>query len=96
MDAYFGYNQISIYEPDEEHNSFSTERGLYCYKAMPFGLKNTGVTYQRLMNGMLEDLIGKSIEAYMDTMLVKSKMIGGHIEHLNQMFNILRKVSDEA
>ena len=58
---------------------------------MSFGLKNTGTTYQRLVNGMFKDLIGKSMEVYVDDMLVKSKTAGDHIKHLNQMFNILRK-----
>ena len=43
------------------------------------------------MNGICKDLIGKSMEVYMDNMLVKSKIAGDHIKHLNQMFNILRK-----
>ena len=89
MDTYSGYNQISIYEPNEEHTSFIIDRVLYSYKAMPFSLKNAGVTYQRLMNMMFKDLIGKSMEVYVDDMLVKSKIAGDHIEHLNQMFNIL-------
>ena len=58
---------------------------------MPFGLKNIGATYQRLVNGMFKDMIRKSMEIYVDDMLVKSKMAGDHIEYLNQMFNILRK-----
>ena len=91
MDMYFGYNQILMYEPDEEHTIFITDQGLDCYKAMPFGLKNAGATYQRLVNGVLKDLIGKSMEVYVDDMLVKSKMARDHIEHLNQMFSILRK-----
>ena len=91
MDAYSRHNQILMYEPNEEHTSFITDRGLYCYKAMPFGLKNAGATCHRLVNGMFKDLIGKSIEVYMDDMLVKSKTVGDHIEHLNQMFNILQK-----
>ena len=49
MDAYSGYNQIPMCEHDEEHTSFITDRGLYYYKAISFGLKNTGVTYQRLI-----------------------------------------------
>ena len=62
-----------MYELDKEHTSFIIDRGHYCYKAMPFGLKNTGVTYQRLVNGRFKDLIGKSIEVYVDNILVKSK-----------------------
>ena len=56
---------------------------------MLFGLKNTRAAYQRLVNGMFKDLIGKSMEVYVDDMLVKSKIVGDHIEHLSQMFNIL-------
>lgn len=45
MDAYFGYKQIPMHPADEEHISFITDKGIYCYKVMPFGLKNAGVTY---------------------------------------------------
>ena len=72
-----------MYKPDEEYTSFITDQGLYCCKAMPFGLKNAGAIYQRLVNGMFKDLIGKSIDVYVDDMLVKSKMAGDHIEYLN-------------
>ena len=91
MEAYSGYNQISMYEPDEEHTSFITDHGLYCYKAMPFCLKNAGATYKRLVNMIFKDLIGKMMKVYMDDMLVKSKMAEDHVEHLGQMFKILRK-----
>ena len=47
-----------------------------------FGLKNAGATYQTLVNMMFKDLIGKSIEVYVDNVLVKSKMVGDHAEHL--------------
>jgi hypothetical protein len=52
MDAFSGYNQIHMHELDEEKMSFITDRGLYCYRMMPFGLKNAGATYQRLVNKM--------------------------------------------
>ena len=91
MDAHLGYNQILMYEPDEKHTSFIIDHGLYCYKAMPFGLKNAGATYKRLVNMIFKDLIGKMMEVYMDDMLVKSKMAEDHVEHLGQMFKILRK-----
>ena len=45
MDAYSGYNQISMYEPNQQKTAFTTDRGLYCYKFMPFGLKNACATY---------------------------------------------------
>ena len=52
MDAFSGYNQIKLEEADQEKTSFITSQGLFCYKVMPFGLKNAGATYQRLMNKM--------------------------------------------
>ena len=72
MDAYSGYNQIPMYHRDEEHTAFITDRGLYCYKIMPFGLKNAGATYQRLVNKIFAELLGVSMEVYIDDMLVKS------------------------
>ena len=55
MDAYSGYNQIPMYLPDEEHTSFITDRGLYCYKVMPFGLKNARATDQMMVNMMFTE-----------------------------------------
>ena len=52
MDAFSGYNQIRIDETDQEKTSFVTSQGLFYYKVMPFGLKNVGATYQRLVNHM--------------------------------------------
>ena len=91
IDAYPGYNQIPMYELDEEHTSFIIDRELYYYKAMPFGLKNAGVAYQRLVNTIFKDLIGETMDVYVDDMLVKSKVAKDHIKHLEQMFEILRK-----
>ena len=50
MDVLSGYNQIQMVEEDQEKTAFITSQGLYCYKVMPFGLKNMGATYQRLVN----------------------------------------------
>ena len=80
-----------MYELDEEHTSFIIDCGLYNYKVIPFGLKNTEANYQRLVNMMFKDLIGRTMEAYMDDMLIKSRMAGDHVEHLGHMFKILRK-----
>ncbi|GFS37771.1 hypothetical protein Acr_00g0053840 [Actinidia rufa] len=65
------------------------ERGLYCYKVMPFGLKNAGATYQRLVNKMFNAQIGKTMEVYIDDMLVKSLHAQNHIAHLKEAFDIL-------
>ena len=72
MDAFSGYNQIRMHEADQEKTSFITSQGLFCYKVMPFGLKNAGATYQRLMNKMFAQQIGRNVQVYVDDMLVKS------------------------
>ncbi|CAL9000886.1 unnamed protein product [Prunus brigantina] len=64
MDAYFGYNQIFMHPDDQAHTSFITDRGLYCYKVMPFSLKNIGATYQRLVNNLFAPLIGHIMEQH--------------------------------
>ena len=91
MDAYSGYNQIPMHAPDQDHTSFITDRGLYCYKVMPFGLKNAGATYQRLVNKMFAELIGRNMEVYVDDMLVKSRRADDHVSHLDEMFQVLRQ-----
>ena len=90
MDAYSGYNQILMHVPDQEHTSFMIDRDLYCYKGMPFGLKNTGVTYQRLVNMMFKEQINKVIEVYVDDILFKSKIASDHVMHLADTFNVLQ------
>ncbi|GFZ03434.1 hypothetical protein Acr_16g0000580 [Actinidia rufa] len=91
MDAFLGYHQIKMYPPDIEKTSFITERGLYCYKVIPFGLKNARATYQRLVNKMFKEQIGKTMEVYIDDMLVKSLRSPDHIAHLEEAFSILRR-----
>ena len=55
LDAFSGYNQILMHPDDQEKTSFITERGIYCSKVMPFGLKNAGATFQRLVNQMFAE-----------------------------------------
>ena len=54
MDAFSRYNQIQMVEKDQEKIAFVTSQGLYCYRVMPFGLKNAGAMFQRLVNQMFE------------------------------------------
>ncbi|KAM1799675.1 hypothetical protein ACFX12_033583 [Malus domestica] len=96
MDAYSGYNQILMNPSDQEHTTFTTDRGLYCYKVMPFGLKNAGTTYQRLVNSMFTEQIGKIMEVYVDDILVKSKHVDQHITNLYETFTILKRFISKA
>ena len=91
MDAFLGYNQIRMALEDEECTTFIIERGLYCYKVMPFDLKNAGATYQRLVNKIFQDQIGRNMEVYVDDMLVKSIREEEHIKDLQEAFRTLRK-----
>ena len=91
MDAFSGYNQISMDPDDQENTSFVTGQGTYCYQVMPFELKNTGATYQRLVNRMFQKQIGESMEVYIDDMLVKSTTTELHIAHLVEAFLILKE-----
>ncbi|XP_059461825.1 uncharacterized protein LOC132190804 [Corylus avellana] len=91
MNAFSGYNQIYMHPEDREKTAFITDRGLYCYKVMPFGLKNARATYQRLVNKMFQDQIGRSMEVYVDDMLVKSVLPQDHVLDLQETFTTLKK-----
>lgn len=90
MDAYQGFYQIRIAQEDVKKTAFFAEGGVYCFKVMPFSLKNAGATYQRLVNKMFREELGKTMEVYVDDMLVKSKTEEQLVEHLNKCFSILR------
>ena len=75
---------------DQEKTSFVTGQGTYCYRVMPFGLKNAGATYKRLVNRMFQKQIGTTMEVYINDMLVKSTIAELHIAHLSKAFQILR------
>ncbi|KAJ4818482.1 Pol-polyprotein [Rhynchospora pubera] len=92
MDAYSGYNQIYMHPDDEEKTSFITEQGLFCYKVMPFGLKNAGAEYQQMVNKVFKAELGEIIEAYIDDMVVKSCTGEEHVQHLNMIFQRMREV----
>ena len=91
LDAFQGYHQISLAAEDQEKTAFVTPVGNYHYKVMSFGLKNARSTYQRMMTRMFEQQMGKSIEVYIDDMVVKSKLAANHIRDLGEVFRILRK-----
>ncbi|KAL8116197.1 hypothetical protein AgCh_022624 [Apium graveolens] len=90
MDGFSGYNQIKMHKDDIPKVSFITDFGVYCYLVMAFGLKNAGATYQRLVNKIFKDLIGKTMEVYVDDMLVKSLAKTDHITHLREAFEVPR------
>ena len=90
MDAFSGYNHINMDPSDQEKISFVTGQGTYCYQVMPFGLKNAGATYKRLVSKMFQKQIGTFMEVYIDDILVKSIKSKLHITHLAETFQVLR------
>ena len=90
IDAFSGYNQISMDPSNQEKTSFVTSQGTYYYRVMPFRLKNAGATYQRLVNRMFQKQIGTFREVCINDMLVKSIKAELHITHLAEAFQVLR------
>ena len=90
LDAFSRYHQIPMHPPDAEKTTFITLYGLFYYNVMPFGLKNMGPTYQRLVIKMFRPLLGNTMEVYIDDMLVKSKEHPDHAKHLQETFELLR------
>ncbi|XP_019085468.1 PREDICTED: uncharacterized protein LOC109126398 [Camelina sativa] len=91
MDAFSGYNQILMNPEDQEKTALIMDRGTYCYKVMPFGLKNARATYHSLVNRMFEQQLGKTMEVYIDDMLVKSMEASPHLTVLKVCFDILNQ-----
>ncbi|KAM2448873.1 hypothetical protein PS1_019023 [Malus domestica] len=91
MDGSSGYNQIRMALEDEELTAFRTPKGIYCYKVMPFGLKNAGAKYQRAMQKIFNDMLHKNVECYVDDVVVKTKKRSDHLKDLRVVFERLRK-----
>lgn len=91
MDAYSGFHQIPLWKKDQEKTAFVTDQGLYYYTVMPFGLKNAPATFQRMMNSVFYDQIGRNVEAYIDDMIVKLKLQTDHLTELRETFTTLRR-----
>jgi len=91
LDAFSGYNQIKMHPRDESKTAFMTETSSYYYKVMPFGLKNAGATYQRLMDKVLAPMLGRNVYAYVDDMVVVSKDRAQHVADLEELFVTISK-----
>jgi hypothetical protein len=88
MDDNIGYNQVFMAPEDIHKTAFRVpgDVGLFEYVVMTFGLKNADATYQRVMNYIYHDLIGKLVEIYINDVVVKSTSTGGTLGDLHQVF----------
>ncbi|GJY91013.1 reverse transcriptase domain-containing protein [Tanacetum coccineum] len=93
LDAYQGYHQIQMAKEDEEKMAFYTDQGTYCYTKMPFGLKNAGATYQRLVDSTFQSQIRRNLEAYADDIVIKSKDEKILLADIAETFDNLKRIN---
>ncbi|KAI5343238.1 hypothetical protein L3X38_011114 [Prunus dulcis] len=93
MDGNAGYNQIMVAEEDIHKTAFMCPGniGTFEYVVMPFGLRNAGATYQRAMNSIFHDMIGHSLEVYIDDIVIKSPKKGNHVSNMKKAFLRIRQ-----
>jgi hypothetical protein len=89
LDAYSGYNQIKLKKEDKEKTAFITPYDIFCYQVMPFGIKNAGATYQRMMQNCLGSQIGQNIQVYIDDVVITTKREESLINDLKETFDNL-------
>ncbi|XP_071940321.1 uncharacterized protein [Coffea arabica] len=82
---------ILMAEEDREKTAFITPWGTFCYRIIPFGLKNAGATYQRTMTTLFHDMIHKEMEVYVDDIIIKSMRAEDHLIDLKRLFERLRR-----
>ncbi|GJZ85271.1 reverse transcriptase domain-containing protein [Tanacetum coccineum] len=93
LDAYKGYHQIKIAKEDEEKTAFITSQGIFCYSKMPFGLRNAGATYQRLVDKAFRKQIGRNLDVYVDDLVIKSRTEDEIIRDIEETFKTLREIN---
>ncbi|XP_057808481.1 uncharacterized protein LOC131022958 [Salvia miltiorrhiza] len=91
MDAYQGYHQVKMYRNDVIKTAFAVCTGIFAYVSMPFGLKNAGATYQRMMDRIFKDQLKENVSVYVDDMLVRSTEARTHADDLEEIFSVIRR-----
>jgi hypothetical protein len=93
LDCFLGYHQIWLHKEDEDKTSFITPFGTYCYMRMLEGLRNTGLTFCRMMKAALKDQVGRNVLSYIDDIVVASKKKESYISDLSKTFANIREAN---
>nr|GEX71741.1 reverse transcriptase domain-containing protein [Tanacetum cinerariifolium] len=93
LEAYKGYHQIQMAEGDKDKTAFFAGERIFCYQKMPFGLKNAGATYQRLVDKVFHDQIGRNLEAYVKDMVSKSTSEEEMLADIKETFEKFRSIN---
>lgn len=91
LDAFQGFHQMPLALSDQEKTTFHTPTVNYHYHVIPFGFKNVGSMYQRMVTRMFEPQIGRNVEAYIDDMVIKIKEVVEHLTDLGEVFSVLKE-----
>lgn len=86
LDVYSAYHQIPLYGSNQEYTSFKCILGNYCYKAMPFGIKNVNATYQHAMTKICTPFLGRLMGVYIDDVVIINIKPSNHIYDLYAIF----------
>nr|GEZ09292.1 reverse transcriptase domain-containing protein [Tanacetum cinerariifolium] len=93
LDAYKGYHQIKMAEEDEKKIAIIRSQRIFCYAKMPFGLKNAGATYQRLVDKAFQKQIGRNLEVYVDDLVIKIRTKKEVVRDIEETFKTLREIN---
>ena len=93
LDLANGYWQIPVHADDRHKTAFITQKGLYEWNVMPFGLCNAPATFQRIMHNVFSDLIGKFVLVYIDDIIIYSRSLEEHLQHVTIVFDLISDVN---
>ena len=90
LDMASGYWQVDLADEDKEKTAFTTGKGLHQFRAMPYGLKNAGATFQRLMELILAGMESRNCLVYIDDIIIFGETEQAHLKNLEEVFQRIR------